>query len=211
MNGTSELVFTRGRLNDAVFRQVGEDIVRGVLPAGEALQDAAIAFELGVSRTPVREALLRLERVGLVIIHASRRTVVSPLDEESLRDSLRWAEHLATTAVREAMPRLSGADREACAVHALAVPDAAADAYEYASAQFALVLSIAERSGSAILLGEVREWEFVIRRALGARAQSKRSALSVSARYRELADAIRADDAEGVVQILASLFGDQSD
>lgn len=54
--------------------------MRGVLEPGERLRDGSIAESLGVSRTPVREALRRLEDEGLVESSASRWTKVSGLD-----------------------------------------------------------------------------------------------------------------------------------
>lgn len=54
--------------------------MRGVLEPGERLRDGSIADSLGVSRTPVREALRRLEDEGLVESSASRWTKVSELD-----------------------------------------------------------------------------------------------------------------------------------
>ena len=54
----------RSPLGEQVYLQVLQRIQQGTVPAGAKLRDAAIAPELGVSRTPVREALLRLAREG---------------------------------------------------------------------------------------------------------------------------------------------------
>ena len=67
-------------LRDEVYEQLHESIVTGRLAAGERLRDAELAVELGVSRTPVREALRRLEDEGLVETAANRWTRVTPLD-----------------------------------------------------------------------------------------------------------------------------------
>jgi len=64
---------------DAVFETLREWIETGVLEPGEQRRDTEIAEHLGVSRTPVREALFLLERLGVVETAARRRTVVSDI------------------------------------------------------------------------------------------------------------------------------------
>jgi DNA-binding GntR family transcriptional regulator len=63
----------------AVFEQVRSWIEDGVLEPGETLKDSEIAGRLGVSRTPVREALQMLERLGVVEMLPGRTTRVTPL------------------------------------------------------------------------------------------------------------------------------------
>lgn len=55
-------------------------IVEGALAPGTQLRDKELAEKLGVSRTPIREALLRLEDEGLVKTKANSSTLVSPID-----------------------------------------------------------------------------------------------------------------------------------
>ncbi|MGE7760270.1 GntR family transcriptional regulator [Peribacillus sp. NPDC097895] len=54
-------------------------IVQGTLLPGQQLRDKELAEQLGVSRTPIREALLRLEDEGFVETKPSRSTIVSPI------------------------------------------------------------------------------------------------------------------------------------
>src|SRR6478752_2512141 len=61
-------------LGDEVFARLGEAILDGQLAPGERLRDHELAQRLGVSRTPVREALQRLERTGLVEVSPNRYT-----------------------------------------------------------------------------------------------------------------------------------------
>ena len=67
-------------MREEVYARIRSWIVEGQLPADTRLRDVEIAEALGVSRTPVREAIRRLEDEGLVVAEASRWTRVAPLD-----------------------------------------------------------------------------------------------------------------------------------
>ena len=73
-------VIRRSLLRDDVFGRLRDAIVDGTFAPGEQLRDLELATWLGVSRTPVREALLRLAEAGLVVARPGRSTVVTPLD-----------------------------------------------------------------------------------------------------------------------------------
>lgn len=104
---------------------IRDAIVDGTLVPGERLNDADLAQWLGVSRTPVREALARLEHAGLVQTKPGRYTIVSPLDVRAVRAAGSVTAAMHELAVREAMPGLSpaefGAMREANARFAAAL------------------------------------------------------------------------------------------
>jgi DNA-binding GntR family transcriptional regulator len=76
----------RPTIRDEVYNQLLSWILEGVLRPGEKLTDHKLADSLGVSRTPVREALKRLEDKGLIEIAANRWTRVAgiSLDEAAL-------------------------------------------------------------------------------------------------------------------------------
>ncbi len=63
-------------------------ILNAVYRGGEVLTEAALAHELGISRTPVREALLRLEAEGLVHLHPRRGAVVAEFSMREVEDVL---------------------------------------------------------------------------------------------------------------------------
>lgn len=67
-------------LRDAVYANLRDWIVQGVLLPEEKLKDDVLAKRLGVSRTPVREALMRLEDEGLIETSANRWTKVSSVN-----------------------------------------------------------------------------------------------------------------------------------
>ena len=80
------VAISRIPLGEQVYLQILQRIQRGSFPAGSKLRDAAIAAELGVSRTPVREALLRLSREGLLSADSGRGFRLAPLDRAELRE-----------------------------------------------------------------------------------------------------------------------------
>ncbi|SDX27820.1 DNA-binding transcriptional regulator, GntR family [Geodermatophilus africanus] len=100
----------RGLLREDVYRRLRDAIVDGTFAPGEQLKDLELAAWLGVSRTPVREALLRLAHSGLVLAQPGRSTVVSPLDVREVRDARDVVAAMHELAVREAVPVLTEAD-----------------------------------------------------------------------------------------------------
>jgi DNA-binding GntR family transcriptional regulator len=103
----------RSLLRDDAFRAIRDAIVDGTLAPGERLNDGDLAQWLGVSRTPVREALARLDEAGLVRTKPGRYTMVSPLDMRALRGAHSVATAMHELAVREALPNLSGTELDA--------------------------------------------------------------------------------------------------
>jgi DNA-binding GntR family transcriptional regulator len=76
----------RSPLGDQVYLQILQRIERGDLPTASKLRDAAIAAELGVSRTPVREALVRLAREGVLSAEPGRGFRLTSMSPIELRD-----------------------------------------------------------------------------------------------------------------------------
>lgn len=92
-------------LRDRVYETLRDFLRAGRIASGQPLQEAALAAQLGVSRTPVREALARLESEGLVVADGRRFTVPS-LSDDDIEDiyELRFLlepEALALTAARK--------------------------------------------------------------------------------------------------------------
>ncbi len=96
----------RQLLRDDAFLALRGAIVEGVLEPGERLVDAELSQWLGISRTPIREAIARLEQAGLVVTKPGRSTVVSPIDVRAVRDAQEMVASLHELAVREAVPLL---------------------------------------------------------------------------------------------------------
>ncbi|HEX6750962.1 MAG TPA: GntR family transcriptional regulator [Longimicrobium sp.] len=81
------MTITRVPLREQVHRAVVDRILREELPPGSRISDSVMAQELGVSRTPVREALLRLEREGFLEVDVGRGFFVKPLSLAEVRET----------------------------------------------------------------------------------------------------------------------------
>lgn len=78
---------TRSRgASGIAFTYLREAILTGSLRPGQALSENEIAHRLGVSRTPVREAIIRLENEGLLSVRPQVGTTVAPIDVENVAD-----------------------------------------------------------------------------------------------------------------------------
>jgi DNA-binding GntR family transcriptional regulator len=104
---------SRSLLREDAHRAIRDAIVDGTLAPGERLNESDLVAWLGVSRTPVREALMRLEQAGLVRTKPGRYTMVSPLDVRAVRDAGAVTAAVHELAVREAVPVLSAAELDA--------------------------------------------------------------------------------------------------
>jgi len=90
------------RLTELAFERIRTAIVDGELRLGEQVSEAQLAQRMGVSKTPVREALLRLKADGLVEIHPRRGTFVFRLDAAQVGQLCRYRATIETAALREA-------------------------------------------------------------------------------------------------------------
>lgn len=97
-------------LRDSVHDRLRDAIVDGTLAPGEVVRDTELAAWLGVSRTPVREALLRLGETGLVRAAPGRSTVVAEIDLDEVREAHAVVVALHRLAVSEAVARLTDDD-----------------------------------------------------------------------------------------------------
>ena len=98
-------------LRDGVYETLRQKILKGELEPGARLIECDLADELGVSRTPVREAVHRLEQEGLVNILPRRGAHVANISEKTVRDVLEVRKALEELAVGLAIDRSTQEDR----------------------------------------------------------------------------------------------------
>lgn len=100
-------------LRDVVFNTLRQAILRGELKPGERLMEIQLANKLGVSRTPIREAIRKLELEGLVLMIPRKGAEVAKISEKNLRDVLEVRRSLEELAIELACQRMSQEDIEA--------------------------------------------------------------------------------------------------
>lgn len=140
------------RLADLVYETIRQSIMDKTLAPGARLTESGLAAQLGVSKTPVREALLRLRRIGVIEPDGVRGgRVISP-SRSAIREAYEIREALEVFAVRTVAERVSGSDLER-------ICDTAARS-----------LAHAERGDQA----GFREWDFAFHRAIAEAAANPR-------------------------------------
>lgn len=94
-------------LRDVVFNTLRQAILTGELKPGERLMEIHLANRLGVSRTPIREAIRKLELEGLVIMIPRRGAEVAQITEKSMNDVLEVRRAVDALCVELACDRIS--------------------------------------------------------------------------------------------------------
>ena len=105
-------------LRDVVFKTLRQAILRGELEPGERLMEIQLAERLGVSRTPIREAIRKLELEGLVLMIPRKGAEVAQITEKSMNDVLEVRRAMDALCTELACERISSEEiealREAC-------------------------------------------------------------------------------------------------
>lgn len=201
---------TRGRsLTDQAADAIRARIVVGDLQLGEALSEIALAGELGVSKTPVREALLRLKLEGLVEILPQRGTFVFQLNERQVAELSEFREVLEVTALRRAMQRDrcgTLAELDAVTARMAAVLDEGdARAYRRLDGDFhQIIVNHAANEYLAVAYGGIAFRVQALRNRLSLDSDLNAHSL---AEHRGIIAAIRAGDDEAACRLLCDHIG----
>ena len=99
-------------LRDVVFNTLRQAILRGELKPGERLMEIQLANKLGVSRTPIREAIRKLELEGLVLMIPRKGAEVAEITEKNMRDVLEVRKALEELAVQLACEKITDEEIE---------------------------------------------------------------------------------------------------
>ena len=199
---SSQTPVSRALLRDDVYRRVRDAIVDGTLAPGEQLRDQELAVWLGVSRTPVREALLRLQQAGLVASLPGRSTTVASLDNRAARDAQAVVAQMHRLAVHDAVGHLTADDldrmRDANARFRAALE--AGDAEAALAADDELHGIPVSAAGNAALAAVLDQFTPVLRRVERLRFSSLSGRGSVALHAR-LIDLCEAGDREAAAEV----------
>jgi len=99
-------------LREVVFESLREAIIAGMLKPGERLMEVQVAEELGVSRTPVREAIRKLELEGLVVMLPRRGAYIAGISVKDIADVFEVRAALEALAASLAAERITDAELE---------------------------------------------------------------------------------------------------
>lgn len=128
------------RISDKLREKIEEQIATGELPPGCALEEASLVERFGVSRTPVREALIQLASDGLIEIRPRRGAVVASIGPARLIEMFELMAELEAMCGRLAARRMTDAERAALQVAHETCESARAandtDSYFYCNEQF---------------------------------------------------------------------------
>lgn len=142
-------------LSHIVYALLRRAVIEGRLAPGATLHEPGIAARLGVSRTPVREALLRLQGDGLVAIRPQSGTTVAPIDFDRVAEALIVREALEVRMIGFVVDRTD--DGFLASLHQTAADMARAHAdganTRYIAADDAFHRLLAERSGLKLVAG----------------------------------------------------------
>jgi DNA-binding GntR family transcriptional regulator len=191
---------TRVPLRDQVHHAIIERILRDELKSGARISDTALARELGVSRTPIREALLRLEREGFLEADLGRGFFVKPLSVREVREAypVLWTlEVLALRGTGALTPeRRAALDRINDALEGEQDPERRIDL------DGEWHRTLLEPCGNDYLMAMIASLKSIIRRYEYAYMQNA-GYIPVSTRtHDEIAEMVSAGDVEGAVPLL---------
>jgi DNA-binding GntR family transcriptional regulator len=147
-----------GTAKDRALEYVKAQVLTGAFPGGELISEGDVATALGMSRTPVREAFLRLEAEGLLRLYPQRGALVVPVSPDEARaviEARLLLEQFAATKVVQRGPAACAAVFERLTGELRRQRDAAAapDWREFLDADRAFHAVTLDESGNAILSG----------------------------------------------------------
>lgn len=151
----------RRNLVNEILPQLRADIVSGVFKPGEALAEPVLARRFGVSRGPVREAMIELERAGLVQFEPTGRTRVRTMEEKDIAEIIEARVALESMGARLAAIRWSG-EHSRWVEDNLAAQERAAGITEFRNLDAAMHEYIMRCSGNERLgaLWQTIRWQF---------------------------------------------------
>jgi DNA-binding GntR family transcriptional regulator len=203
----------RGAAKDRAHDYVKRQVLTGAFPGGELISEGEVAAALGMSRTPVREAFLRLEAEGLLRLYPQRGALVVPVSSEEARaviEARLVLEQFAAGKVIARGPAACAAVFERLSAELQRQRDAAAESdwEEFSDADRAFHSITLQESGNAIVAGfysSLRDRQMRMNREL---AMHEERVTTIMDEHRVIAEAVRDGDlqrtAEAVRTHLAS-------
>lgn len=136
----AEMTDTTQTRSETLREQIEEMIAVGALKPGQHLDETVLAERFGVSRTPIREALIQLASMGIIVIRPRRGAIVAEIGPQQLIEMFEVMAELEAMCARLAARRMSPAEHAILMATHLACKqardDADSDAYFYKNEEF---------------------------------------------------------------------------
>ena len=195
---------TRGRLTDEAYRYVRDGILRGQFRTGSVLPEVEIARAIGISRTPVRQALGRLLNEGLVEVGSRRQVIVRGFTAEHRAEFLLLREALEGVAVQRASEQITEEEVDYLRLLVMRQQRVARrgddDAFLDLDEEFHL--KIVEAGRLPILYGMLRQLRGFVRVARLDAARPRGVLEQVSEEHAQIVDALERHDAPAALAAL---------
>ena len=193
-------------LEESVFLALEEEILSGKLKKGESLAENSLSARLGVSRTPLRGAMHRLDEEGLIEIVPNRGAVVIGIGDEELVDIYKIRIRLEGLASSEAAKRISEDDlkrlRDSVELSEFYIAKQDAEHLKELDSEFHNI--IYKASGNRLLCKTLTELhrniKFYRKRSLGVANRLEKSI----AEHREILSAIESGDSEAADRVTSA-------
>jgi DNA-binding GntR family transcriptional regulator len=194
----------RAAAKDRALDYVKSQVLTGAFPGGELISEGEVAAALGMSRTPVREAFLRLEAEGLLRLYPQRGALVVPVSSEEARaviEARLLLEQFAASKLVGRGPAACAAVFERLSVELQRQRDAAAklDWQEFVDADRAFHRITLEESGNRILsdlYSSLRDRQ--MRMTSDSVMRDRQRMTTILDEHRVIAEAVRDGDLKGV-------------
>lgn len=196
-----------GSAADRAYAFVKRQIITGDYPGGTLISEGEVSGAVEVSRTPVREAFLRLEVEGMLRLYPKRGALVVPVSATEIRDVLdaRLAieQHAARTAIEAGQHRQLAADLRV--ILGENSPEVPAEASRFTELDRQFHCALVDAAGNRLLTGFYETLhDRQLRMGTSALLRDPGRFDTILAEHASLADLIDAGDAEGAARTLAS-------
>lgn len=212
MGGTRALVPVRGAegtVRDRVRNALRAAIISGELVAGELYPASALAVRLGVSATPVREAMVDLVTEGLVVVQLNKGFRVTEMSDADLDNVAAVRMLVEPPATRDVVPLVpdSGVGGLRALAHPIVTAAEAGDLVSYVEADRVFHLTLLGYSGNAHLLEVVARLRAQTRLGGLARLAAEGKLVVSAAEHHELLDLVETGDAAGAESLMRRHIG----
>jgi DNA-binding GntR family transcriptional regulator len=197
----------RGAAKDRAHDYVKRQVLTRAFPGGELISEGEVAAALGMSRTPVREAFLRLEAEGLLRLYPQRGALVVPVSSEEARaviEARLVLEQFAAAKVIARGPAARAAVFERLSTELQRQRDAAAKAdwEEFSDADRAFHSVTLQESGNAIVAGFYSSLRDRQMRMIRESVMHEERITTILDEHRVIAEAVRDGDLQRTEELL---------